>query len=144
MSWSFSDTLATTRDKLRLRIGDTDSNDALLSNETLDVLLSDKNDDLALAAIDAVRAIIAKLGREFDRSAVGVGGQRSQKVLHYTDLLKQLTKEGRLSTGVVVGGLSANRKETIEGDSDFVRPSFTVGGDDSPSTEPGTRRWWSD
>jgi len=144
MAWTFSESLTTTRDKLRLRIGDTDTNDQLLANETLDVLLSDRSDDLALAAVDAVRVIIAKLGREFDRSAVGVGGQRSQKVLHYTDLLKQLTKESRLSTGVIVGGLSADRKETIEDDSDFVRPSFTVGGDDSPSTEPGTRRWWSD
>ena len=144
MSWTFSESLTTTRDKLRLRVGDTDANDPLLSNETLDVLLTDKGDDLALAAIDAVRAIIAKLGREFDRSAVGVGGSRSQKVQHFHDLLKQLTKESRLSTGVVLGGVSASRKQTIEDDSDFVRPSFTVGGDDLPSTEPGTRRWWGD
>jgi len=144
VSWTFSESLTTTRDKLRLRIGDTDSGDPLLSNETLDVLLTDKGDDLALASIDAVRAIIAKLGREFDRSAAGVSGSRSQKVQHFHDLLKQLTKESRLSTGVVVGGLSSNRKETIEDDSDFPRPSFSVGSDDLPPKGSGTVRWWGD
>ena len=144
MAWTYSESLATTRDKLRLRIGDTDSGDPLLANETLDVLLADNNDDLSLTCIDAVRAIIAKLGREFDRSAAGVSGSRSQKVQHFHDLLKQLTKESRLSTGVVVGGLSASRKEAIESDGDFVRPSFTVGGDDLPSSGRGTTRWWND
>jgi CO dehydrogenase/acetyl-CoA synthase gamma subunit (corrinoid Fe-S protein) len=143
MAWSYNESLVGTRDKLRLRIGDTDSNDPLLADETLNVLLADKGSDLALTSIDAVRAIIAKLGREFDRSAVGVGGSRSQKVQHFHDLLKQLTKESRLSTGVVVGGLSASRKEAIEDDSDYPAPSFTIGSDDSPGGGPGTTRWWS-
>ena len=142
MTWSYSDSLGTNRDKLRLRIGDTDSNDQLLSNETLDVLLSDKNNDLALAAVDAVRAIIAKLGREFDRNAVGVGGSRSQKVQHYHDLLIQLNKEARGSTGVVVGGLSADRKETIQDDTDFIRPSFRIGQDDTEQPDDRRKRWF--
>ena len=130
MAWTYSESLLTDKDKLRLRVGDTDSGDPLLSDETLSALLTAKNNDLALTAIDAVRAIIAKLGREFDRSAVGVGGSRSQKVQHFHDLLAQLTKEARLSTGITLGGLSYDRKEAIENDSDFIQPSFKMGGDD--------------
>jgi len=142
MAWTYSDTLATARDQLRLRIGDTDTNDPLLSDETLDALLTAKSNDVALTAVDSVRAIIAKLGREFDRSAVGVGGSRSQKVQHFHDLLSQLTKEARLSTGVVVGGLSSSRKQTIESDSDFIRPSFRIGGGDVSSQGPDDRVRW--
>ena len=142
MAWTYSESLTTARDKLRLRIGDTDTNDQLLADETLDALLTDKNSDLALAAIDAVRAIIAKFGRNFDRNAVGIQSNRSQRVQHFHDLLSQLTKEVRLSTGVVVGGLLETRKDVIENDDDFIKPSFTKGQHDQDGTSGDKVKTW--
>jgi hypothetical protein len=69
-------------------------------------------------------------------------GNRSQKVQHFHDLLSQLSKESRLTTGVVVGGISLDRKDTINDDDDFQKPSFTVGQHDpNGSIEKPIKRW---
>ena len=64
MSWSYSDSLSSDRDKLRFKIGDVDTNDQLLSNELLDALLTTRGDP-TLAAINAVEGILAKFARGF-------------------------------------------------------------------------------
>jgi hypothetical protein len=72
VSWSYSDSLTTNKDKVRLKIGDTDTNDQLLSNETIEALLTEHNNDLDLTAISCVRAIIAQFNRTIDRNAAGM------------------------------------------------------------------------
>ena len=44
MTWSYNENLSTDRDKVRFRIGDTDTDDQLLSNETIDAILVIRND----------------------------------------------------------------------------------------------------
>ena len=53
MSWSYNESLTTDRDKIRLRIGDVDTYEQLLSNETIDALLTVHNSDLAITAVSA-------------------------------------------------------------------------------------------
>jgi hypothetical protein len=126
MSWSYSDNLSTDRDKLRFRIGDVDSTDPLLTNELLDSLLATRGDP-TLAAINAVEGILAKFAREVDRSALGLGGARSQKSQFYRELLKELRAEAaRGSTGVFFGGASIAAKEALLSDSDKPVTPFRI------------------
>lgn len=126
MTWSYDDSLPTDRDKVRFRIGDTDSEEELLSNETLDALLVIRN-DVVLASIDAVQAILAKFAREIDRQALGLGGPRSQKTTHYENLLKVLRAEAdKGSTGVFYGGATIAAKNAALADTTRPRPPFRI------------------
>ena len=141
MTWTFSDSIATDKDKVRLRIGDTDTDDQLLSDETLDALLAIRA-DVVLCAIDACRAILAKLARDIDRSAVGMSGSRSQKTQHYKDILATLIKESGGETRIKVGGISKSDNDTLRDDSDFEKPTFTVGMNDSVDSSGGDNGNW--
>ena len=126
MTWSYSDSLSTDRDRLRFRIGDTDTNEQLCSNELLDALLTARADPI-LAAIDAVEGILAQFARDIDRTALGLGGARSQKSQFYRDLLKELRAQAaRGSTDVFFGGASIAAKETIRDDSDKPLAPFRL------------------
>lgn len=126
MSWSYDESLPTDRDKVRFRIGDIDTEEQLLSNETLDTLLVIRN-DVVLASIDAVEGILAKFAREIDRQALGLGGPRSQKTLHYRELLKELRAQAaRGSTGIFFGGGSVAAKTSILNDTDKPKAPFRL------------------
>ena len=126
MTWSYNENLSTDRDKVRFRIGDTDTDDQLLSNETIDALLVIRN-DVVLASIDSVQAILAKFAREIDRQALGLGGPRSQKTTHYENLLKILRAEAdKGATGVFYGGATIADKEDALADTTKPRPPFRL------------------
>ena len=142
MSWTFSESLAADRDIVRLKIGDTDTDDQLLSNETLDALLAIRA-DVILCSIDACRAILAKLARDIDRSAAGMSGSRAQKTQHYKDVLANLIKESGGETRVKVGGISKDASDTLNDDSDFEKPTFTIGMNDRVNKSGGSNGDWS-
>ena len=126
MSWSYSDSLSSDRDKLRVKIGDVDTNDQLLSNELLDALLTTRGDP-TLAAINAVEGILAKFAREIDRGSLGLGGSRSQKTQFYRDLLKELRAEAaRGDTSIFFGGGSISQKESNREDADAPLTPFRI------------------
>tara|TARA_R100001440_G_scaffold2471_2_gene7051 strand:- start:2087 stop:2491 length:405 start_codon:yes stop_codon:yes gene_type:complete len=126
MTWSYNENLSTDRDKVRFRIGDTDTDDQLLSNETIDALLVIRN-DVVLASIDSVQAILAQFAREIDRQALGLGGPRSQKTTHYENLLKILRAEAdKGATGVFYGGATIAEKDDALADTTKPRPPFRL------------------
>jgi len=131
VTWSYSNTLATNRDMVRLKIGDTDTNDQLLQNETIDALLTARSNSVVDASIDCIRAILAVFVREIDRSNIGITASRSQKFNQLESLLKQLQAEARTGHGgMFVGGHSRSDKDTIESNDDFIQPFAKVGKDD--------------
>tara|TARA_R110000824_G_C15230416_1_gene678493 strand:+ start:127 stop:573 length:447 start_codon:yes stop_codon:yes gene_type:complete len=135
MAWSYSDSLSTDRDKIRLKIGDTDTNDQILPNETIDALLTEHSDDVMLTTISCVRAIIAKYSRKLSRSAVGMSADMTVFVTNYQQLLAELIKQNRGNSGVrYASAFSTSRKETIESDSNYTKPFAAVGRDDYPGS----------
>ena len=142
MAWTYSDSLTTDRDKVRLKIGDTDTDDQLLSNETIDALL-DIRADVILCAIDCVRAILAKLARDIDRSAAGMTGSRSQRIANYEIVLRNLIKESGGETRMKVGGISKDDADSLRDDSDFAQPDFTIGAHDRINRTGGTDGDWN-
>lgn len=136
MSWSYNIDLSTDVDKVRVRIGDTNANNQLLSNEEITALLSAFGSDIIQTVIGSIRAIIAKLARDYDRSNVGMSVQRSQQVQHYKDLLEQFTGSGiegiNTRAGMFVGGLSQSTEESFDDDTDYKSPDLRRRMDDKP------------
>lgn len=138
MTFSYSTSLATNKDKVRFRIGDTDSNRELLSDEEIDAVLTAKPSVLP-ASMECVEAILAKIARDIDRNAAGISSSRSQAFTHYKDLLIKLGREMLTESEMFVGGLSKSAKRGFEADSDFVQPSFDIGQFDNPQAGSANR-----
>lgn len=139
MTWTYSTALTLDRDKVRIRVGDTNTNDQLLSDEEIAALLTAFSSDITLTVIGCIRIIIAKLARDYDRSNLGMSAQRSQKVQHYKDLLAEYMGSGPEGLGtkaeMFVGGLSKADEESFDDDSDYKGPDLRRGMDDKPSQD---------
>lgn len=132
MTWTYSSTGTSTLDRLRRRIGDTDTNSQLLTDEEIEDFLDEHSDDLYLAGAACCDAICAKLGRDVDRSGLGMQTTRSQKFQHYKDLAVALRNRASSGAAPFLGGTSESRRDEIEADTDFVPPAFERDRDENP------------
>lgn len=95
MTWTYSSTsISTDLAKVRLLVGDTNTNDQLLTDEEV-AYFQTLDTDLRLVAARCCDAIVAKLSRNIDRSNLGMSATRSQSIQHYMDLADRLRKEAR-------------------------------------------------
>jgi hypothetical protein len=104
------------RDQVRLAIGDTDSADPLLSDEEVDNYLADRGVldtsggtvyNVPAAAADAAGAIAAKYSREFSFGEDGQRFDRAQRVGHYQALERTLrNRAGGVSMPITLAGTS--------------------------------------
>lgn len=103
----------TDRDKVRLEIGDTDTADAMLSDEEIDNFLTERtvldstggttSVNIPAAAADAAGAIAAKYARRFDFASDGQSFSVAQRVGHYMSLERTLrNRSGGIA--VPIGG----------------------------------------
>lgn len=101
-------------DRVRLMVGDTNSDDPLLYDDEIEALISRQQvsfDDelvtnLPAAAADAAGAIAAKFSREFNFAEDGQRFDRAQKVGHYMALEQRLrNRAGGMS--VPLGGTTS-------------------------------------
>src|ERR1041385_1358437 len=99
MSWTYDAALSTNRDKVRLMIGDTDTNNQQLSDAEIAFFLT-QEPRLEFAAAEACQALIAKYAR-YDSDLA------SSIVSRFRDLARDLRTRGQL--GVMkpyAGGVS--------------------------------------
>lgn len=138
MTWTYGgDPAANDRDKVRFLIGDTDTNDQQVSDEEIAYLLTSEG-SVPGAAVAAVQALIAKFSRLVDKSVGDLSISYSQRVGQYEKLLRQLVQRRALRTGTpYAGGISESDKDTVEADTDRVRPEFYKGQFSHPgATDP--------
>lgn len=103
------------RDKVRLRVGDTDESDPLLYDDEIDSLLEDRSIvttggtayDITAAAADAAQAIAGKFARGFNFSTDGQSFNRSERVAHYTELAEYLRRQSGGASVTVMSPTSA-------------------------------------
>ena len=112
-------------------IGDTDTNDQLLSDETIDAILTRFVSEVATAA-ECVRRILAKLARDIDTSGAGNNSSRSQKTQHYRDLLAELRGQQGVYAEMYTGGVSIGTANSFRSNSDDPGPGFSLGQHDNP------------
>lgn len=129
MTWTYSESETTDRDRIRGKIGDTNTNRQLLADETIDSVLVDYP-TVITAAIECCRRIIAKKAGDVDRSAIGMSSSRSQVVTHYQDLIEQLQQELGTQAEMYAGGASIADADTFRANTDYPTPPVTIGGMD--------------
>jgi hypothetical protein len=132
MTWSFDDTsLATSeKDQVRLLIGDTDTNDQLLSDEAIAFYLSQRGDSVNLAAADACDSIAAKYARQVDTKNGQLSVSASQRAEAYRKLGADLRAQNAELCGAFFGGQSIDGKIELETDTDAIQPRFARGMND--------------
>lgn len=120
-----------TRDKVRLYIGDTNSDRALFNDDELDLVIDLNDSNLMLAAADACDILATRFAREYDVEWQGSTNARtklarSQMSKAYASRAEKLRDRAATSSGV--SSFSTSR---VDGFSD-----------DIDSREgPGSRRW---
>lgn len=125
MTWTYNQTLATTKDQVRLYIGDTDSNDPQLSDEEIAFVISVVGSNAQQVAIRSIDLLIAKYARLVSESMDGISLSHSERLNNYKTLKTSLEKDTTLSAPVpVVGGL-------VDAEGNDVKPFFTR---DTPET----------
>jgi hypothetical protein len=144
MTWTLDETVLSTSalQQVRATIGDTNSTDPLLTDEHIEWRLDEYSNNVVRASVRCVQDIIAKLGRDIDRSNVGMSASRSQKIQHYQDILKELKSQQSLLGGVFYGGTSTSAATTINSSTDYRQGLFKRGMDSNntiETTDDGTR-----
>lgn len=119
MTWTYSgDPASSTRDAVRFLIGDTDTNDQLISNEEINYFVTEFN-NARRSASEAARAIAAKYARLMNRSIGGLSADFSAKYRQYLELADSLlSKEEMKPVGLFISGYSKSAKESVELDTD--------------------------
>ena len=127
MSWSYSgDPSTSTRDAVRWHIGDTDSDEQMVSNEEIDFALG-RNTAPLRAAIEVLESVASRYARQVDTSTGGISvmlGARSAAIRAQVDTLRaQLQRHEGVPT-FYAGGQSEAERVTDRSDIDLVQPRF--------------------
>ena len=120
-------------ERVRLKIGDTDSSDYLIEDEEIQVAI-DRNPSITAAASAAAYRVAAKLARRFNHQKSEVSKDEAQLYRHYRQVAKDL--EDELDAGnapiPVSTGISVDDKDAARDDTDRVKPRFYRGAFDNP------------
>lgn len=112
--------ITTTRDKIRLELGDTDPDAVLFYDEELDVWLNARGAaSYLLAAADAADAAARKFARAYDFQTDGQSFKRSQMSKAFKDLAVELRSRA--------GGISTVDVTVIDGYSDDIANQAVTG-----------------
>jgi hypothetical protein len=134
MTFTYTGTLTTNLEKVRLEIGDTIQQDYSLTDAEIVLALTD-NTYVLPAAVRAMEWYMARLMGYIAQNAGGVSASYNQKYeqceRQYERLQKRASKGGMY---IYAGGIESDRIDSAETDSDFPQPAFRVGMDDFEST----------
>ena len=114
--------------QIRMKIGDTVTNDPLLTDEHILAVYANFPTVIA-ASVECVKNIIARMARDVDFSAGVISVQRSLRYQQFKDLLMQLEAESETSIVVYVGGQSKAIEETYASTQDLKARVFRIGMD---------------
>jgi hypothetical protein len=124
-------------DGLRLRVGDTDCQDAFLTDEECRFFLDAEPNSVVSAAARAARAIAAKVAKKIDYKFGSVSKTASQLYEHFTDLADRLDRDVDLDgVGPIMLGTTVAEKVAADADTGAVQPDFKKGIMDNPRSGP--------
>jgi len=93
MAWTYSgDPSTSERDQVRFLVGDTDTNDQLLTDEEISYLLTTKK-NVVKAAIEACNRLIAKFSRDVDYSIGPEKVSAGDRVKQFKSLKEELVRD---------------------------------------------------
>lgn len=132
MPWSYDPSLPTSRDKLRLLVQDTDTNDQLLTDEELDFLLTENASNIYRAGSEAARTIAIKLGSRPSVRLAKAGIDADEQFEHYMRLSEKLASSSTSVSGsgfapqIFAGGISVADIDSRRADTDRPTSGFTT------------------
>lgn len=126
-TWSYDPTdLATSsKDRIRIEIGDTDSNNWLLSDEEINYALTQERNFWAAAARCAEMAasyLLRKADPKLGRSMQVIYSKAAEQ---YWTRARMLRCKAMGTVAPYVGGMTISDKQTIDEDTSLVAPQFT-------------------
>lgn len=127
MGWSYdSGNLAAPLNKVRLLIGDTDSDDPQLQDEEIQTFIDDTTTSQAAAQL-ALNALAARSAGLVDKWVGDLKILESQKRRGYEAQAETIVATSRALGTPSAGGIRVSEKEAQEADTDLVEPSFKRG-----------------
>jgi hypothetical protein len=137
VAWTYSgDPASSARDAIRFLVGDTDTNDQLLSDEEIAWVNTEatgsptSTDSLYEAAVRCCITIAAKLAREADKQIGDLSVKLSQRAGAYRTQADELRTLAQREGSVPVpyaGGITISDKDIDEENSDLFRGWFSSG-----------------
>lgn len=127
MTWTYNSTsigssgLAT----VRFLIGDTNTNDQLVTDEEISAVLSNITANNYLAGALVLDRLTGYYSRQADTDNEGLNVKGSQRAQAFAKQAATLRRQAYTSATVFVGGRSKATKEDREAESDLVQPAFT-------------------
>lgn len=115
---------------VRFLIGDMDEAAPQLTDAEITFALDQANDNTTMAAAICARALAARYARMVDTKFETVESSYSQLRTNYEALARQLATEAKRAGGMglpVAGGISRADVDTVDADTDRVRPYFRDG-----------------
>ena len=137
MTWTYTNDPANVqRDAVRLLIQDTDSTDALVSDEEIAYFLAKGGSDIGAAYLAAL-SVSAKFGRLADERTGEIEVKWSQRSRSYAALAADLKKQIIMYAAPVpyAGGISISDIDTRRSNTDRTAEAFSLGITDNPGTE---------
>jgi hypothetical protein len=135
MAWTYIDPTTSDRDKVRFLVGDTDTDDQLVTDEEIAWAL--ENENVYNAAATIALAIATKFARLADKEVDDLSIKYSQRAKNYKDLAADLrTRANKRSFArPYLGGTSKAQKDSDAVDTDLVQPFFKKGRFDYEAAE---------
>ena len=146
MTWSYSgNPSASDNDEVRFLVQDTDTDDQLVSDEEIAYAVANEPSNVS-AAIRVCRALAMKYARKADKKVGDLSISWSQLSKRYSELAKELEDSDMISIIPLpyAGGISASDKDSVEDNTDRVRPSFKRGMHDNPNESADESTDWCD
>ena len=137
MTWTYDTTLSTDLAKVRLLIGDTDTDNQLYSDEEIEGAL-DLFGNIYMAAAALADGLSARFAQSNSITVDGLQVSSGDMANAYAALAKRLRALAASAPGALgtpfVGGISKSEIESVEDDTDRIESRFKVGKDDFPGT----------
>jgi tRNA isopentenyl-2-thiomethyl-A-37 hydroxylase MiaE len=126
MTWTYnSASIGTDLAKVRLQIGDTDTNDQQLTDEEIQFFI-DTEQTIFMAAYRCALALVAEYARKVDKEMGDLKLLAAQRHRHYLQLAAQL-KQKNVPGIPSAGGVYISEKDTLEDNTNLVKPFFQRG-----------------
>lgn len=131
MAWTYSTSLATDKDRVRLYIGDTDTSNQLFSDEEIEALLTVNDDDVFETSAQLAESLAAKYARYNTLKIDSFSINYKERADQYSELAKRLRASAGSVAGAyaspVVTGISISEMDSVREDTDRNPSRFEIG-----------------
>ncbi len=126
MTWTYTNTLASDRDKVRFELQDTEESDQLFADEEIDARLTSLG-SIPATVLDLAKRLMMKFARLVDISVGKVSESNSQRFQAYKSLVEKLEADNAAYCMPSFGGTSVSANETLDADESLVQPGAKRG-----------------